>query len=116
MFYRSILKQMNALMEQAFNIGAEIDIWVDQRDFGKDPEELRATTVATYEHLSNWLKDMQRLEGDVAEYEVHNCYNQEHSDYERTYHILSYVLSPLKRNLADAHNKIELYMLKNQIR
>ena len=116
MFYKDLLKRMNPLIEQAFNIGAEITIWADERDFGKDPVKLYSTTVTTYEHLTKWLKDMNDLENDVADYEVYNRNNQEHSDYEKTYHILSYVLYPLKTNFANAHKKIELFMLKHPIK
>ena len=38
------------------------------------------------------------------------------ADYEKTYHILSYVLYPLKTDFAKAHKKIELFMLKHQIK
>ena len=115
MFYKELLKRMNPLMEQAFNIGAEITIWCDERDFGKDPVKLYLTTVKTYEHLTKWLKDMRDLKSDKVRYEVQNYNNQEHSDYKKTYQILSYVLYPLKTNFAEARKKIELFMLEHQI-
>lgn len=115
MYYKELLKRMNELMERVYNIGAEITIWEDERDFGKDPVKLYSTTATTYEHITKWLKDMDDLDTERARYEVYNRNNEEHSDYEKTYHILSYVLYPLREALTRTQKKIKLFMLEHEI-
>lgn len=114
MFYKDLLKRMNELMERVYHIGAEIAIWEDERKFGNDPVKLYSTTATTYEHITKWLEDMERMDMETAKYEVQNRNNKEDSDYEKTYQILSYVLTPLRDALTRTKKKIELFMLEHE--